>query len=337
MRYSRPERWFLLNSKQENEKDQPQSSKSDAQDQNDDVNAESNSDDTSTSNDQEEEITINLENGFENVPAEEQSDDMEKSQSDIVDEIDHFINEEPLNAVVVDDDDAEMADEFFELVPPDETIGSDVIEKLQNDLRKKAQESKDNFDRLVRFQAEFENFKKRHYREKQDFKKYCIESIMLELLPNLDNLERALESTKKSADLDSVIEGIEMIHRGLSNCLQKFGLKPIDTGSAVFNPVEHEAMMIVDSTEHKNNMIIEEFQKGYYLHDRVIRPSLVSVAKHVAAVKDENEEPDNQIDEAIKEITNKFKLSKDFREDIDSESEPSSDVDNHDDSDNNNS
>ena len=96
---------------------------------------------------------------------------------------------------------------------------------------------KDNFERLVRLQAEFENFKKRHYREKQDFKKYCVESIMLELLPNLDNLERGLDSAKKSAELDAIIEGIEMIHRGLTNCLQKFGLKPIETIEKIFNPV----------------------------------------------------------------------------------------------------
>ncbi|MBN2384601.1 nucleotide exchange factor GrpE [bacterium] len=245
--------------------------------------------------------------------------------------------EEALNAVIIEGEEDILADEFFELVPPEKTVDAGQIDALERELRKKSQEAKDNFERLVRFQAEYDNIKKRHYREKQDYKKYCLESLVLELLPSLDNLERALDSVQKSNDLQALISGIEMIHRGLTNCLAKIGLKIIETKDKVFNPVEHEAMMVVDTTEHKNNVIIEEYQKGYYLHDRVIRPAMVTVAKHVAAVENVNEVPEEQIHQAIKEITQKFKLEGEILDMLKEDNDQTGDdnQNNHDDETNN--
>lgn len=303
---------------------------------------------------------------------EKSRDGREIEQNDDDEDIDN-----PLEAIIINEDDDELIDQYYELIPDadadtvsaDNTVSpnnieeevsrhqqelehkdaahkaeldsreSDFkeelrrrdlrIEQLEETLHKKTEEVQTYFDRLVRFQAEFENFKKRSYKEKKDFKKYCLEQIMLELLPNVDNLERGLESARNAEDIGPIIEGIEMIHRSFQNTLTKFGLQPIETEGQIFNPAHHEAMMTVDTTEHKNNMIIEEFQKGYILHERVIRPSLVSVAKHIAAVQEDSSEPEDQINEAMEEIAAQLKQKQNPEEARESESEttPPNDID----------
>lgn len=236
--------------------------------------------------------------------------------------------EEPIEAVFIEEvDDTGIESDILEISPAENLYSVDEEkEELRENLRKKTREAENNFNRLLRLQAEFENFKKRTFKEKQEFKKYCLESIMMEIIPNIDNLERGIDSARKTENIESIIEGIKMIHRNLLNSLTKFGLKTIDTKNQIFDPNKHEAMMTVDSSTHKNNMIIEELQKGYVLHDRVIRPSLVSVAKYVVTVDEDDIEPDEQIKEALREITSKFKLE-DFNFDEQNSEDTTSDDD----------
>tara|TARA_B100001013_G_C24550415_1_gene418401 strand:+ start:197 stop:838 length:642 start_codon:yes stop_codon:yes gene_type:complete len=145
-------------------------------------------------------------------------------------------------------------------------------------------------DRMLRTIAEFENSKKRAEREKEEFLKYALESFMKDLLPTIDSIERALDSVKESRDFDALAEGIQMIHKQLLSSFEKRGIIPIEAVGERFDPTQHEAMMHVQSAEVPENRVIQEWQRGYLLHSRVIRPSMVSVSKG----KGEKEETSNE-------------------------------------------
>ena len=150
---------------------------------------------------------------------------------------------------------------------------TELVSKLQNDL----QESN---DRYLRLNAEFENFKKRAAKENQDRFKYYYTDLVKELLPSIDNLERAIEhSQKENASVDAMLEGIQMVHKGCIEGLEKFGITQIEAENKVFDPTLHQAIGVVESEEVPENHVIDVFQKGYLLHERVIRPAMVRVSK----------------------------------------------------------
>ena len=124
-------------------------------------------------------------------------------------------------------------------------------------------------------QADFENYKKRTEKDKEEFVKYACQNIVLDLLPILDNFELALKHTKNKEEF---VKGIELVYSNLIDILDKKGLKPINALSKEFDPVMHEALMQEKSKE-KPGIVIEEFQKGYMINDKVIRPTKVKVAK----------------------------------------------------------
>jgi molecular chaperone GrpE len=140
-------------------------------------------------------------------------------------------------------------------------------------------------DKYVRLYAEFENYKKKAIRDKEDFIKYANETIILELLPALDNLEMALKhvSDGGSETADSLAQGVENTFRELKRILEKSGLKPIEAKGKAFDPVYHHAMSQVEKADMDQGMVVEEFRKGYLYKDKVLRPSFVAVSKKPAS------------------------------------------------------
>jgi molecular chaperone GrpE len=142
-------------------------------------------------------------------------------------------------------------------------------------LRRQAEET---HQRMLRVQADFDNFRRRTRQEKEEMAKYASLTLITQLLPVLDNFERAMAASRQSDDVEALAKGIEMVYRQLFQVLEQEGLKPIEAVGQPFNPEFHEAVMREDSGEHGEDTVIEELQKGYMLKDKVIRPSMVKVS-----------------------------------------------------------
>lgn len=133
-------------------------------------------------------------------------------------------------------------------------------------------------EQLIRQRAEFDNFRKRSMREKEEFRKFALENMMVEMLEVYDNFERALESAKKTDDVKSVIEGVEMVFRQFVSILEKEGLKKIDCVGKEFDPHLHEAMMHVPTSEYPDHHVVDVCKPGYELNSKVIRHAMVTIA-----------------------------------------------------------
>ncbi|MFH1782298.1 MAG: nucleotide exchange factor GrpE [Candidatus Omnitrophota bacterium] len=151
--------------------------------------------------------------------------------------------------------------------------------KEYESIQELAKKSEENFDRLLRLQADFDNYKKRVEKERIDFIKYANEDIIIEILKILDDFQRAHEAGKKKHDFEVLYKGVEMIYKDLKDFLSKKGVKEIESIGKPFDPNEHEAMMQCESDDVPEDHVIEEFQKGYMLNGRVIRPSKVKISK----------------------------------------------------------
>lgn len=135
-----------------------------------------------------------------------------------------------------------------------------------------------NWDLYLRSQADLDNFRKRAQRDKEDLARFANESILRELLPAIDNLERALEHAEKSGT-EGLLEGVKMTVAQFGKMLEKFGVTPVSAIGEPFDPARHEAIGHVESREVPANAVAQELQKGYVLNDRLLRPSLVLIAK----------------------------------------------------------
>ncbi|MFQ5992825.1 MAG: nucleotide exchange factor GrpE [Nitrospiraceae bacterium] len=133
-------------------------------------------------------------------------------------------------------------------------------------------------DRYLRLAAEFENYKRLARKDQRDFTRFANENILKELLPVLDNLERAIQHGKASQRGDGLTEGVELTLKQLLETLTKFGVRQIASVGQPFDPSYHQAVGRVESTTVPGNSVVEEYEKGYLLHDRVIRPAMVVVA-----------------------------------------------------------
>jgi len=153
-------------------------------------------------------------------------------------------------------------------------------ESAEEDLLEKERIRAQNMeDRFLRVNAEFENYKKRMIRESSDRLKYFNLDFIKELLPSLDNLERAISHAKsENNDVDSMIEGLEMVNKMTHEVFEKFGVSRVDTIGEVFDPNFHQAVGVVESDSVPENHIVEECLGGYLLHDRIIRPAMVRVS-----------------------------------------------------------
>lgn len=149
-----------------------------------------------------------------------------------------------------------------------EATKDEIIEQLE-------QQVQDYKDKMQRSQADFENFKKRSIKEKQDFVKYANEGLILKVLEAYEDLERAL-SVKEDKDLR---EGVELIYKKMDKILKDEGVEEIETEHQKFDPYKHEALMTQNNDDYENNEIIQDLQKGYTLNSKVIRYSKVIVCK----------------------------------------------------------
>lgn len=133
-------------------------------------------------------------------------------------------------------------------------------------------------DRLARLQAEFDNFRKRGAREQQEFRDYALADALKQLLPILDSLDHALRTENASAE--DFRAGIDLIDRQFHDVLSKLGVEPIKAGGEPFDPTLHQAIQMVETNDTNDNHVIDELQRGYKLHDRLLRPAMVRVASN---------------------------------------------------------
>jgi molecular chaperone GrpE len=147
----------------------------------------------------------------------------------------------------------------------------------ESELQKVKAERDALLDRLARMQAEFDNARKRAGKEQQDYRDYALADAMKSLLPVIDSFERALQVKSGPDDLRN---GVELIYKQLQSALSKLSVSPIDARGETFDPRYHEAIEMVDTTEVPDHQVIEELQRGYKFKDRLLRPSMVKVARN---------------------------------------------------------
>lgn len=155
----------------------------------------------------------------------------------------------------------------------------DEVTRLRKQLEAKEQEAKEHYEARLRLQAEFDNFKKRKEKEILDFRKYANENFIKELLIIADDFERAIAAAEQTHKLEDFLQGVEMIFEKFLGVLKKKGVKEIEAEGQPFNPEIHEAVTQIETDEVKEGTVAAVFQKGYYLHDRVILAPKVAVAK----------------------------------------------------------
>lgn len=156
-----------------------------------------------------------------------------------------------------------------------ETAEADKVDELEQ-ARVEAAEAK---DKLLRLAAEFDNYRKRMERDRAIALKYAEEQVLKELLPCIDNLERAIEQGRKTERAGDLLAGVELTYKGLMAAVSKFELVPLGSVGTPFDPNIHEALAMEESGEVSPNSVLREFEKGYMYKDRLIRPAKVVVAK----------------------------------------------------------
>lgn len=170
-------------------------------------------------------------------------------------------------------------------------------ESAKERLQTAESRAEENYERLLRVIADFENYKKRMEREMNDYRKFANESLIKEILPIMDNLERALQiQYEKDGDaFDGMHKGVEMTLKGLRDSLRKFGLVPVESVEKPFDPNLHHAVSQEESEKYPENTVTQELQKGYLLGDRLLRPPMVVVSKRPDdQVKDMAGDPEHE-------------------------------------------
>jgi len=174
-------------------------------------------------------------------------------------------------------------EEWFKVEDPNRMRGDEEvcreIEALRKKVEDKERKAKETYDRLLRTAADFDNYKKRVAREKEEWVKSATEELIKAVLPFLDNLDRTLEHSEGCVDARSVWEGVRLTRDQLLRTLKGFGLSPIESLGLPFDPAVHEAMAIAETDRVEANRVVEEFVKGYLLNGRLIRAAKVSVSK----------------------------------------------------------
>jgi len=188
----------------------------------------------------------------------------------------------------VADETDESATQILQEENPDST--GTVIADLRKQLEAKELEAKNSYERYLRQAAELDNFKKRTGREREEAIRFANEALIKDLLPVVDNLERAVAHASGGGNGKPLVEGVEMVLKGLLDVLMKHGVVQITALGQLFDPSKHEAMAQVESDAHEPNSIVDELHKGYMLRDRLLRPALVSVAKAIKSQEKKNDE-----------------------------------------------
>jgi len=189
--------------------------------------------------------------------------------------------------------------EYQPILNKEENIaeGTETVQEVPDeDKDRLTSELQEINDKYVRLYAEFENYKKRINKDKEELVRYGNESLIFELLPVIDNLEMALKHS--SHDLNAgIMHGVEITLKELQRVLEKFGLIPIDASGKPFDPTVHHAMTQIERDNVEEKTVVEEFRKGYMLQDKVLRPSLVAVSKKPFTGQEKTEEQIEIIEE----------------------------------------
>jgi molecular chaperone GrpE len=181
-----------------------------------------------------------------------------------------------------------------EKTPPKKSPEAEV-EQLKSELERVSQEAKENYDRFLRASAELENYRKRSAREMDDLRKYATQALLKDLLPVADNLDLAIKSAAETNHNErSLLDGIDLTRKELLKVFDRYHVKPIEALGSAFDPNYHEAVMQEESDEHAEKTVITELQKGYLIHDRLLRPSMVVVAAPKANSTDADDESPQQ-------------------------------------------
>ena len=197
-------------------------------------------------------------------------EDQEFQETENIDEAQKVSEEVSASAEATEEGD-DSVDEETEVSDREPTV-----EERAADAESKYKEMQ---DRYLRLNAEFDNYKKRMMRENSDRLKYFNMELIKELLPSVDNLERAISHAgDDNSDLENMIEGLQMVYKGMQEAFGKFGVSEIESIGKEFDPNCHQAVGMIESQEFPENHVAEECLKGYYLHDRIIRPTMVRVS-----------------------------------------------------------
>lgn len=166
-----------------------------------------------------------------------------------------------------------------ELPAPSETSLEERVQKLEEDCKRLEEEKRGLFEQLLRRQADFENFRKRLEREKQEFRQMAQGNLVAEILPVLDAFERALAVEGNGSDED-YRKGVELIYKQFTDILAAAGLEAVKTVGQPFDPMIHHAVEKLETTDHPDHEVVAELQRGYTFRQRLLRPALVRVAVH---------------------------------------------------------
>ena len=195
-------------------------------------------------------------------------------------------SESEADADVNENDEEDVQEEVQDDIDSlDDLTKEDILE-----LKKKAVERDTYLDQLLRTKAEFMNYQKRMVKESESTSQFAVQSLILDFLPELDNFDRALKLADSSKDIVKFVEGIKLIEEQLFKVLGKYGVEPIETVGKPFDPNLHEAVMEEENNEMPHHTIIDEFQRGFLLKERVIRPSKVKVSKKTIEEEVESDE-----------------------------------------------
>lgn len=168
---------------------------------------------------------------------------------------------------VIENADQEIIDEVNQPDAEEETNELEVLQREKDEV----------YQRLLRVQAEYDNFRRRTQKEKEADRKYRSQSLITDLLPIVDNFERAIQAEVNNEAAKQFVDGIKMVYRQLNDALEKEGVEVIATVGETFDPHLHQGVVQVEDDQYESNVVVEELQKGYKLKDRVIRPAMVKV------------------------------------------------------------
>jgi len=166
-----------------------------------------------------------------------------------------------------------------------ELISNDDLKKLRESLVKISAERDEMRDQLMRTLAEFQNFRKRSEADKATLRRSANESLVVDLLPVLDNFERSMKSLDAGASPEAIMGGIQAVDRQLKSVLERYNVHKVESEGSQFNPEVHEALATHESDEHPEDMVVEELESGYRMFDKVIRPAKVKVSVKPSASK----------------------------------------------------
>jgi len=167
--------------------------------------------------------------------------------------------------------------------PADSSNSADSVDDLKRSLEAMEAEYRSAHDKYLRLAAEFDNYKRITQRDQRDQIKFGNEHLLKEMLPVVDNLERAIKSAKDNGGNEALMQGVELTLKQLLGVLGKFGVTPMESIGKPFDPTTQQAVAQVESDTVPEHAVAEELQKGYLLHDRILRPSMVSVSKGPSA------------------------------------------------------